>query len=109
MVLGSNLTQLPILKERKQPALASLKTNRKLSRNGLLGSGRYFWGKSSCQKTEIPIRQNQLHPSPRLSHLLLAGGTVKTSILSAGRIRIRMEDEDSHSLPVGRAEPVPRV
>ena len=26
MVLGSNLTQLPILKERKQPALTSLKT-----------------------------------------------------------------------------------
>jgi len=35
MVFGSNLTQLPILKERKQPALTSLKTTGSCPETGL--------------------------------------------------------------------------
>jgi hypothetical protein len=40
MVLGSNLTQLPILKETKQPALTSLKTTGSCPETG-------FWEVSS--------------------------------------------------------------
>ena len=58
------------------------------SGNGLLGSGRYFRVKSSCQKTEIPIRQASYTLTLVSRTSSLPWDTVKTSILSAGHIRI---------------------
>jgi hypothetical protein len=60
MVLGSDLTQLPILKERKQPALTGLRTNRKLSTNGRLGVWEVSSGDASILRAMLAGKKGQL-------------------------------------------------
>jgi len=58
MVLGSSLTQLPILKERKRPAFGSLKTTGSCLQTGLeeLGATHTNWHQPSPKPTFGPSR-----------------------------------------------------